>query len=502
MTKPLIRRRLIAPLTFLRTALSVAGVKRATARFTAHQLLKLLERSDDASLIRMTRLAERLAPISHYKAQMRQLRELFEQGHPALELTRKLVTQLHPNCRNSVVEALGINATWMGHLDRETFAKKHGFFPPFLMVISPTMRCNLDCVGCYAGLYPRRGDSLDLETIDRAVTEAEEMGVRLFIISGGEPFVRKDLFELYERHRGSWFQIYTNGTLIDDETVDRIIELGNVAPAISIEGWEEQTDARRGAGVYRRVMESMDRLREAGALFGFSATATSRNVDVYLDERWIDHMIAKGCLFGYFFMFVPVGKDDDLSLMLSPQQRNALRAWSMEIRRRKPVFVADFWNDGCLTDGCMAGGQLYLHLNYRGDVEPCVFMHFAQDNLKDLYANGKGLADALKSDFFCAVRKRNRKHKNRLQPCMIVDHTHWLREAVAEGHARPTHPGAEAILTGHFDGLRNWSCEYARLADAAWESGEYDWAKKDDQELWATAKTRGEADVHSWNSAG
>jgi len=496
--KPMRRATQLAPFALLKTALSPLGMKRATARVAANQLLKLLERSDDRSLIRLTKVAEKVARTSHHRAQMQQLRELFENKHPALDLVRRLSTQLHPNCRRSLIEALTVNATWIGSVERKRFRDAHGVQPPTLMVISPTMRCNLDCTGCYAGKYPRQGDHLDLATIDRVINEAKQMGTYFFVISGGEPFVRRDLFELYESHPDCAFQIYTNGTLIDDKVVERLAELGNVGLAISLEGWQEETDARRGEGVYQQVMATMDRLREAGVFFGFSATSTRRNVHVYLQERFIDHMVEKGCLFGWFFMFVPVGKDDDLDLMLTPQQRDQIRSWTMEIRRQKPIFVADFWNDGCLTDGCMAGGQLYLHLNYRGDVEPCVFMHFAQDNIKDIYARGGTLGDALKSDFFCAVRERNRKHKNRLQPCMIVDHNQWLEEAVKQGKAHATHPGAEAIVTTHRDAVRAWSREYAKLADAAWESGEYDWAKKDEQDLWATARTRGDEDVHMW----
>ena len=228
-----------APVTFLRTLLSPPNLRRSMARGVANQLLRMLDRSDDEGLIRLTRLGERLAPIPHFKAQMRQLRELFEQHHPCLELTRQLVSDIHPNCSNALIEAVPISTAWMGQPIRQAVQKKHGVFPPFLMVMSPTMRCNLDCLGCYAGKYPKGKDPLDLETLDRIVREGKEMGTHMFIISGGEPFVRRDLFELYEQHPDCWFQIYTNGLLIDDKTVERIVELGNVAPAISVEGWRE-----------------------------------------------------------------------------------------------------------------------------------------------------------------------------------------------------------------------------------------------------------------------
>ena len=88
---------------------------------------------------------------------------------------------------------------------------------------------------------------------------------------------------------------------------------------------------------------------------------------------------------------------------------------SMHVRRTKPVFTADFWNDGCLTNGCMAGGRLYLHVNYRGDVEPCVFIHFATHNIMDMYSRGEHLWDVLQTPLFKAVRRVNREDSNRHQ---------------------------------------------------------------------------------------
>lgn len=111
----------------------------------------------------------------------------------------------------------------------------------------------------------------------------------------------------------------------------------------------------------------------------------------------------------------------------------------------------------------MAGGHNYLHINQNGDVEPCVFAHFAVDNIKE-----KSLAEALNSDFFRAIRSRRPYHPNLLRPCMIIDHPHVLRECVAQGGARPTHPEAEGILTELAPDLDRYGEEYGRLADEVW----------------------------------
>jgi len=439
-------------------------------------LLWVLSRTSDRNLLRLIGVFEKIAVSEHHRKQLRQLAELVERKHPAMDLIRRLLS-LHPNYRRRLIQNLAINATWLGEVKRKEFALQTGVFPPYLLVISPTMRCNLRCLGCYAGQYPRSRDPLSFATLDRIVTEAKEMGTYFFTISGGEPFVRRDLLDLYEKHDDATFLVYTNGTRIDDEAIAAMQRAGNVAPALSLEGSEQETDFRRGAGVYAQVMETMDRLREAGILFGYSGTATRLNAEAYLREEFYDLMIEKGCLFGWIFIFVPVGRDDDVNLMVTPEERDQLRAMSMQVRRTKALFSADFWNDGCLTDGCMSGGRLYLHVNYRGDVEPCVFIHFATHNIVDMFEKGQRLWDVLNSPFFCAIREVNRKDRNRLRPCLIIDHNEWLVKAVNSCGAKPTHPGAEDIITVLSPQVQQWGKAYAVLAERAWHSGEYDWTK-------------------------
>jgi MoaA/NifB/PqqE/SkfB family radical SAM enzyme len=453
--------------------------KVAATHAVADPLLRLLARSSDESLVRLVTLLERyVARYDNHKAQLQHLRDLFEQKHPALELARKVMTQLHPSYRRRLISNLGINATWLGEQIRRDFCAQFGVFPPYLMVISPTMRCNLKCLGCYAGEYPRDTDPMSFETIDRAVSEAKQMGIHMFTISGGEPFVRPDMLDLYEKHNDAVFQIYTNGTCISDATIERMQKLGNVAPAISIEGFKEETDFRRGPGVWEKVMETMDKLHEAGVLFGFSGTVTRLNAEAYLKDEFFDMVIDKGCLYGWFFMFVPVGQDASVDLMPTAEQRDAMRRKVMQVRRTRPIFAADFWNDGCLTGGCMSGGTLYLHLNFRGDLEPCVFMHFAADNIHDMYANGKHLWDVLKSPLFTAIRDVNRRDPNPLRPCPIVDHNEFLAEALSKVEGvYPTHKGAEDIIGRLAPQVREWSERYAEYADKAWNSEEYEWAR-------------------------
>ncbi|MDP2857665.1 MAG: SPASM domain-containing protein [Bacillota bacterium] len=113
-----------------------------------------------------------------------------------------------------------------------------------------------------------------------------------------------------------------------------------------------------------------------------------------------------------------------------------------EIRAKRPIFIADFWNDGHLVRGCIAGGRSYLHINASGQVEPCAFVHFAVDNIHD-----RSLKDVLASPFFRLCQERQPFHSSHYAPCPIVDVPKDLREIVSLSSAEPMHPGADSVLT-------------------------------------------------------
>jgi len=437
------------------------SVQHYTAVQAARLLPGLLARSSDGNLIRLTRVMEAVATEEEHKVQMQQLRALFEQKHPALELGRKVLRNTHPDCRRKLVENLGLNAAYFGAARRSEL-RAEGLTAPFLLVISPTERCNLRCRGCWAAKYSKDSD-MPLEVLDRVITEAKDMGMYFFTITGGEPFIRDDLFEIYRKHDDAYFQIYTNGTLIDHATAKRMAEVGNVTPAISIEGLGEQTDDRRGPGTFKRIMAAMDALRKEGVPFGFSSMVARKNVEAVTSDEFIDTLMDKGCLFGWYFLYVPVGVEPDPSQMLTPEERERHRERVWHIRATKPIFVADFWNDGHLVDGCIAA-RLYAHINSSGDVEPCAFVHFATDNI-----NETSLKEALNSSFFRAIQCRFPWSQNQLKPCMFLDTPCVLREAVAEGKAHGTHEGAESLITELAPTLDRYAEEMEHLTRPIWE---------------------------------
>ncbi|MGD9115823.1 MAG: radical SAM protein [Dehalococcoidia bacterium] len=421
----------------------------------------------DNSLLRVVRMVKRLRFTKLYREQLDTFESLVEKNHPFVQLGRNIFHKSE-RCRGKLLNNLLLNALFVGSNKRVQFSERNNLPAPWFFVVSPTMRCNLKCVGCYAAQYKKEND-LPYETLDKICRDAKTMGIYLVTISGGEPFIRQDLFDLFQKHNDIYFQVFTNGTLIDKKLTRRLARLGNVAPVIAIEGFEAATDQRRGKGTYRKVIAAMDRLREAGVIFGFSTMPTSLNWEIVASEDFYRFLVEKGCSFGWLFQYIPIGRDPDLVLMMKPEQRLAIREMVRTVRSRYPLLVSDFWNDGDYVNGCLAGGRHgggYFHINTNGDVEPCVFAHFAQDNIKTIYRNDGHLWDVLRSEFFCKIRAGQPWNEDHRMCCMIIDNPQCLRRVVLScDGVYPTEQEAEKLIrddrvTSHLD---NYSSCLSRL---------------------------------------
>lgn len=450
----------------------------AFARCASLALVKLLpymgnRRRLKWGLVTFSSIARAIPNLQYQQVQLDQLREAFQNDHPALSLAERIITHSHPKFLTGIIRNLWM-PFWENGFIREEFLEREGFEPPLLAVISPLKECNLQCKGCYASAVTTKEDRLDFDAMDKIVTELKSFGTPFIVISGGEPthpLMWPTVKALCAKHHEQAFMMYTNGTLIDDAKVNDLLELGNLTPAISVEGWKEQTDARRGDGVYDRIMAAMDRLREARVFFGFSLTYTSQNFESATDTKLIDFLMEKGCLYGWYFMYVPVGKDPDMSLVVSPSQRDGIREFTWDMLRQKGLFIADFWNSGAMTMGCIAGGR-YLHINNKGNIEPCVFFKFTTNNIRDTR-----LIDALRSPLFSEIRRGQEGQSNPLTPCQFMDHPEDGRRAVTVSGARPSEEGGDSIFGPQiYPAIERWSAEYReQYATPAWQSGEYEW---------------------------
>ncbi|NLW06696.1 MAG: radical SAM protein [Clostridia bacterium] len=445
--------------------------KNYVAEKVLREVISYMDKNPEENFPRLINVARMLAKKELHKQQAAAILEAYRQN-PAIRSYVNRLFNLHSNVKQGFIYNFFVNASVLGIPRQQQFEKETGVHIPNFFLLDPTSACNLRCEGCWAGEYAKH-DTLELELVDRLCREAKEVGIYWMVMSGGEPFCWPHLFELAERHPDMAFMLYTNGTLIDDTVADRLLELGNVSPAISLEGWQEQTDARRGKGVFKRIVAAMDRLRERGLLFGFSLTATRDNVEVITSDAFIDFLVEKGAAYGWIFHYIPIGRAPDTDLMITPQQRAYLTERIPYIRTHKSIQIADFWNDGEVTGGCIGGGRRYFHITASGAVEPCAFIHFSLDNIKE-----KSLLEVLRSPLFQAYQRRQPFNDNLLRPCPLIDCPNCLREIVAESGARPTYRSAEQVLEGQIGNyLDKNAAEWGALAEGIWQRRHPDYAE-------------------------
>lgn len=342
----------------------------------------------------------------------------------------------------------------------EVFQQQYGIRPPSMVVISPTQKCNLRCTGCYASSGDaEKNATLEWSLIDKMMHEFhDEMGMRFFVISGGEPLMYqsegKTILDLPRQWPDSFFLMYTNGVLITKEVAQKMAELGNLTPAISVEGFSEQTDERRGPGTHQRVLTALENLRQAQVPFGISVTATNKNAEILASEEFYNYYFGEhGATYMWMFQYMPIGREFSTNLMITPRQRFALYKRWRQLIREKSWFVADFWNSAELTEGCISCGKNYFYIDWNANIMPCVFIPYYKDNVRQLYAQGKKVKDALFSNLFVKGRewqekylKKEKPGANLLRPCLIRDHHREFMEIVRSCDVLPEDEAARQAL--------------------------------------------------------
>ena len=377
---------------------------------------------------------------------------------------KSLWTDIDEGVRMKIFENFIVNSALIGMPRQQKVKDEHGCSVPWAILMDPTSACNLHCTGCWAAEYGNRLN-LTYEEMDDIVNQANAMGTYMFLFTGGEPLVRKkDVIRLCEEHNDCVFSAFTNGTLIDEEFAQEMLRVKNFVPAISVEGFEEATDDRRGKGTYAAVVRAMEILKRNRLPFGISCCYTSKNYDVIGSEEYFDDMIAKGAKFAWLFTYMPVGKNAVPELMVSADQRAFMYRRIREFRHTKPIFTMDFWNDGEFVGGCIAGARSYLHINAAGDIEPCAFIHYADSNIRE-----KTLLEAYKSPLFMAYHKNQPFNCNHLRPCPLLDNPDALKRMVHESGARSTDVEAPEDVDVLTDKCREKAEKWAVKAGELWQ---------------------------------
>lgn len=423
---------------------------------------KIVKNADEDSLANLFRTLSVLSkePV---KSAFKKFANMAEERHPMIVSWARIFRMASPKTVEKIINNLIINEYAIGEKVRQELMHEYEVVIPKLVVISPTYACNLNCVGCYAGLYGRKYQ-LTKDEMASIIKQANDLGIYFFVITGGEPFVWPHMMEIFEEFNDSFFHVYTNGTLINEEKAKKLAELGNATLAISVEGFENETDWRRGRGVWERIQNTWKLLRKHGVIFGASVTATRMNHDVLMKDEFWDFLYEQGVNYVWVYQFMPVGMNPSMDLVPTPQQRYERFFKTEEMRLGgKFAFVADFWNHGFLTNGCLAAGAKYLHINAKGYAEPCVFQQFAVDNIRD-----KTLLEILKSPFFTAYKRMVPYSNNLFRPCPIIDNPKVFRAMVKKFNAIPQHPGSERTITELAPELDKLAKEWKEYADKLW----------------------------------
>jgi MoaA/NifB/PqqE/SkfB family radical SAM enzyme len=365
---------------------------------------------------------------------------------------------------------------------------KDAVYPSFL-VLSPTQLCNLQCPGCYASSASNTRSSLPYSVVNRIIKEKADLWhSRFTVISGGEPFLwkmdGKDIIDLAREHDDNFFMVYTNGTLISKELASQMANVGNVTPAVSVEGFEEKTDLRRGKGIFKRIREAFQYLREAGVPFGISVQAGRDNWDEVTSREFLRfYFDEEGAFYGWLFQYMPIGRSYTLEQMVTPEQR--LEMFKRNVRAIKEGYnYIDFWNQGVMTDGCLAGGRMggYFYIDWNGNVMPCVFVPYYQDNIIQVYERGGTLTDVLYSTYFKQIRKWQCDYAygkpalekdNLILPCPIRDH-HEAIHAILQDQYRinPSDEAAKEAVEDrvYHEGLMAYDQVLREVIDPVWQS--------------------------------
>ncbi|MCR4612197.1 MAG: radical SAM protein [Lachnospiraceae bacterium] len=383
----------------------------------------------------------------------------------------RIIDESNPNCFKTLLVNLGYEGFLRGTKVIRKNREKYNCNIPWLILFDPTDACNLHCTGCWSGTYGHK-NNLSYEDMDKIVTQGKALGTHLYLMTGGEPTVRKkDILKLAEAHNDCYFALFSNSTLIDDELCKEVVRLGNISFILSVEGSEETNDARRGEGHYAAAMNAMDLLRKYGIIFGTSICYTKSNIEAVTDEKFIRFLADKGARYGFYFHYMPIGGNAAPELMPTMEQRKHIIEKIREIRKGDndiPFFPMDFQNDGEFVGGCIAGGRNYFHINAQGDAEPCVFIHFSDTNIKT-----HSIIEMLQSPLFKAYHEGQPFNRNHLRPCPMLENPHLLKEIVDKTGAHGTNAECEETVDQLCAKCKEYAAEWKPVADEIWASEDH-----------------------------
>ena len=380
----------------------------------------------------------------------------------------EIINEIDPQFAKMTLLNLGYESFLRGTRMIRENRKKYDCNIPWLILFDPTAACNMHCEGCWSGTYGHKSN-LSFDDMDKIVTEGKALGTHLYLMTGGEPMVRKkDILKLIEKHNDCYFAAFSISTLIDEELCKELARLGNMTFFLSIEGTPDTNDARRGEGHYAAVMRAMDLLKKYGILYGTSICYTSANIEAVTSDDFFHLLEKKGAKFGFYFHYMPTGQNAVPALLPTPEQReymiNRIRYIRSDASDIK-FYPMDFQNDGEFVGGCIAGGRNYFHINSSGDAEPCVFIHYSNTNIHE-----NSILEMLQSPLFMAYHKGQPFNRNHLRPCPMLENPQLLRKMVQESGAHQTNAEAPESVEHLCAKCDDYARDWKPFAERIWAS--------------------------------
>lgn len=310
---------------------------------------------------------------------------------------------------------------------------------PFLVVWDITYACNLKCKHCYASAGKPLEDELTTDEAKQVIDKLDRASVPIIAFSGGEPLVRKDIFELtkYAHDKGIYVAVATNGTLISKEKAREMKEAGIQFTQISLDGATAEThDNFRGInGVYEKTIRGIKNCVNEGFFVNVAATATKYNYKEI--PKIIDLSEEHSVNWFMLYNFVPTGRGafivkNDLNPsereellndlwqklkaggkvnVLSTAPQFARVALESEVGKNEKIVPTHFANPSFseklvnlaeFIGGCGCG-RFYCAIRPNGNIEPCVFFpltvgNIKEDDFEDLWVNNPILKDLRNKD--------------------------------------------------------------------------------------------------------
>ena len=326
----------------------------------------------------------------------------------------------------------GMKAVW----SYKQRLKKGELFPPF-MFVALTNTCNLRCQGCWVE-KEGTGHFLPTEDLSKMISEGKKRNAHYYTLLGGEPFMHKGIWDVFQKNSDCYFQVITNGMFFTPRNVERLKKAGNVTPLISIDGLAENNDMRRGEGVFAAIEEGLQRLRKAKLLFGVATTTTGKNMDEVMTDAYLQRWIDRGAMYIWYYIYRPVGEHPHTEYCMQREQIIEMRKRLLALRRRQPILIIDTYWTASGEAFCPAATGLGFHIGPQGSIEICPPLSFAVERIQD---NDGDIFKTINSSEF--LRGFQHFVKDRTKGCVILEHPQELVKYI-QGHGAKDYSGRDA----------------------------------------------------------